>query len=35
LSSKPICIEIPMPKVIDMSTPYLGPADIATPKAQR
>jgi hypothetical protein len=34
LGSKSICIDIPLPKVMDMSEPYLGPADIASPKTQ-
>ena len=27
LSSKPICVDVPVPKVTDKSTPLLGPAD--------
>ena len=34
LGSKPICIDIPLPQVKDMSEPYLGPADFVIPKAQ-
>lgn len=34
LGSKPICTDIPVPKVKDMSEPYLGPADIVIPKAK-
>lgn len=29
LGSKPICSDIPVPKIIDMSESYLGPADRA------
>jgi hypothetical protein len=33
LGPKPICSDIPVPKIIDMSEPYLGPADrVPTPK---
>ncbi|MBU3602555.1 hypothetical protein [Polynucleobacter sp. AM-25C3] len=35
LGSKPICVDIPIPAVKDMSEPYLGPADIAIPKAKQ
>jgi hypothetical protein len=35
LGPKPICVDIPLPTVKDMSEPYLGPADIAAPKAQQ
>jgi hypothetical protein len=34
LGLKPICTDIPIPKIKDMSEAYLGPADIAAPKAQ-
>jgi hypothetical protein len=34
LVSKPICIDIPVPLVKDMSEPYLGPGDFVIPKAQ-
>ena len=31
---KPICEDIPIPKVIDNSTPLTGPADIAQPSTK-
>ena len=34
LGSKPICTDVPMPKVTDMSEPYFGPADFVIPKGQ-
>jgi hypothetical protein len=35
LGPKPICVDIPLPTVKDMSESYLGPADIAAPRAQQ
>jgi hypothetical protein len=35
LGPKPICVDIPLPTVKDMSESYLGPADIAAPKARQ
>jgi hypothetical protein len=35
LGPKPICTDVPIPKVKDMSESYLGPADTATPKTQQ
>ncbi len=35
LSSKPICIDIPVPTVTDNSTPLLGPADQAVDTAKQ
>ena len=35
LGPKPICVDIPLPKIKDMSEVYSGPADIAVPKAQQ
>lgn len=34
LGPKPICSDIPVPKIKDMSEAYLGPADIAAPKTK-
>ena len=34
LGPKPICSDIPVPKIKDMSEAYLGPADIAVPKTK-
>ncbi|QWE17277.1 hypothetical protein [Polynucleobacter sp. AP-Nino-20-G2] len=31
LGPKPICVDIPIPPIHDLSEPYLGPADIAPP----
>jgi hypothetical protein len=35
LGPKPICVDIPIPKIKDMSEAYSGPADIAAPKTQQ
>jgi hypothetical protein len=35
LGPKPICMDIPIPKIKDMSEAYPGPADIAVPKVQQ
>jgi hypothetical protein len=34
LGPRPICVDIRIPKIKDMSEAYSGPADIAVPKAQ-
>ncbi|OZB35006.1 MAG: hypothetical protein B7X60_14750 [Polynucleobacter sp. 39-45-136] len=35
LGSKPICIDIPIPQIKDMSEPYPGPADLPTLDKQK
>jgi hypothetical protein len=35
LGPKPICVDILIPKIKDMSEAYSGPADIAAPKTQQ
>lgn len=35
LGFKPICVDIPIPQVKDMSEPYPGPADLSTTAKQK